>query len=56
MLILVGVADDLPATVGAPAIIADYDKVHTFYSQLAVVGEPARAVLARLAGEYRKLA
>jgi transcriptional regulator with XRE-family HTH domain len=44
------------AIITDPADIADYDKVHTFYSQLTVVGDPARAVLARLAGEYRELA
>lgn len=38
------------------ADIADYDHRHTFYSQLAVLGAPARAVLARLADEYRELA
>ena len=44
------------AIITDPADIADYDKVHTFYSQLTVIGDPARAVLARLAGEYRELA
>lgn len=44
------------AIITDPADIADYDQRHAFYSQLAVVGDPARAVLGRLAGEYRDLA
>ncbi|MGH3984201.1 MAG: helix-turn-helix domain-containing protein [Pseudonocardiaceae bacterium] len=44
------------AIITDPADIADYDKRHTFYAQYAVVGDPARAVLARLAVEYRDLA
>ncbi|HSZ29933.1 MAG TPA: helix-turn-helix transcriptional regulator [Pseudonocardiaceae bacterium] len=44
------------AIITDPADIADYDQRHTLYSQLTVVGDPARAVLARLAGEYRDLA
>lgn len=44
------------AIITDPADIADYEKRHTLYSQLTVVGDPARAVLARLAGEYRSLA
>jgi transcriptional regulator with XRE-family HTH domain len=43
------------AVITDPADIADYDQRHTFYAQLAVVGDPARAVLARLTGEYREL-
>lgn len=44
------------AIITDPADIADYDQRHTFYAQYAVVGDPARAVLARLADEYRALA
>ncbi len=44
------------AIITDPADIADYDKRHTLYSQLAVFGDPARVVLARLAAEYRDLA
>ncbi len=44
------------AVITDPADIADYDQRHTFYSQLAVIGDPARAVLDRLTGEYRDLA
>jgi transcriptional regulator with XRE-family HTH domain len=44
------------AIITDPADIADYDQRHTFFSQLTVVGDPARAVLARLASEYRNLA
>lgn len=44
------------AIITDPDDIADYDHRHTLYSQLTVVGDPARAVLARLAAEYRDLA
>ncbi|MGH3814563.1 MAG: helix-turn-helix domain-containing protein [Pseudonocardiaceae bacterium] len=44
------------AIITDPADITDYDQRHTFYSQFTVVGDAARAVLARLAGEYRALA
>jgi len=44
------------AIITDPADIADYDQRHTFYTQFSVVGDPARAVLARLANEYRSLA
>lgn len=44
------------AIITDPADLADYDQRHTFYSQFAVVGDPARVVFARLAGEYRDLA
>ncbi|MGH8920768.1 MAG: hypothetical protein ACRD0H_20960, partial [Actinomycetes bacterium] len=44
------------AIITDPADIVDYAQRHAFYAQLAVVGDPARAVLARLAGEYRALA
>jgi transcriptional regulator with XRE-family HTH domain len=44
------------AIITDPDDIADYDQRHTFYAQLTVVGEPARAVFARLAAEYRALA
>ncbi len=44
------------AIITDPDDIADYDQRHTLYSQLTVVGDPARAVLARLAAEYRDLA
>lgn len=53
--------DDRAVIVGtetATAVItdpADYDQRHTFYAQHAVVGDPARALLARLAAEYRDL-
>lgn len=43
------------ALITDPADIADYDQRHTFYAQLAVVGDLARAVFARLADEYRAL-
>jgi hypothetical protein len=43
------------AIITDPADIADYDQRHAFYAQHAVVGDSARAVLARLAGEYRDL-
>jgi transcriptional regulator with XRE-family HTH domain len=44
------------AIITDPADIADYDQRHTFYAQYTVVGNSARALLARLAGEYRALA
>ena len=44
------------ALITDPDDIADYDQRHTFYAQLAVVGDLARAVFARLADEYRALA
>ncbi|MGH3770808.1 MAG: helix-turn-helix domain-containing protein [Pseudonocardiaceae bacterium] len=44
------------AIITDPADIADYDQRHTFYAQYAVVGDPVRALLARLADEYRDLA
>jgi len=44
------------AIITDPADIADYDRRHALYAQHAVVGDPARAVLARLACEYRALA
>ncbi|MGH3548730.1 MAG: helix-turn-helix domain-containing protein [Pseudonocardiaceae bacterium] len=43
------------AIITDPADIADYDRRHTFYAQYAVVGDPVRALLARLAGEYRAM-
>lgn len=43
------------AIITDPADIADYDQRYAFYSQLAVFGDPARAVLAKLADEYRTL-
>ncbi len=43
------------AIITDPADIADYDQRHSFYAQLAVVDDPARSVLARLAREYRAL-
>ncbi len=43
------------AIITDPSDIADYEQRHAFYAQLAVVGEPARAVFARLAAEYRAL-
>ncbi len=43
------------AIITDPADIADYDRRHTRYTQLAVIGDPARAVLARLASEYQAL-
>jgi transcriptional regulator with XRE-family HTH domain len=43
------------AIITDPADISDYEKRHTLYSQLTVAGNPARAVLARLAAEYRDL-
>ena len=43
------------AIITDPADIADYDQRHTLYSQLTAAGDPAREVLARLAGEYRDL-
>lgn len=39
-----------------PDDIADYDQRHTFYTQYTVVGDPARALLTRLADDYRNLA
>jgi transcriptional regulator with XRE-family HTH domain len=44
------------AIITDPADIADYDQRHTLYSELTVIGDPARVVLARLAAEYRDLA
>ncbi|MGH3601037.1 MAG: DUF5753 domain-containing protein [Pseudonocardiaceae bacterium] len=44
------------AIITDPADVADYDRRHTFYSQYAVVSDSARAVLAKLADEYRALA
>ncbi|MDQ2791573.1 MAG: hypothetical protein DLM60_07720 [Pseudonocardiales bacterium] len=44
------------AIITDPADIADYDRRHTFYAQYAVVGDPVRALLTRLAGEYNALA
>jgi hypothetical protein len=44
------------AIITDPADIAGYDQRHTFYTQLTVLGEPARAVFTRLAAEYRALA
>lgn len=44
------------AIITDPADIADYEQRHAFYTRLTVVGEPARAVFARLAAEYRALA
>lgn len=44
------------AIITDPADIADYDQRHTFYAQYAVVGDLARALLAKLADEYRALA
>ncbi|MFN2495100.1 MAG: helix-turn-helix domain-containing protein [Pseudonocardiaceae bacterium] len=43
------------AIITDPADIADYNQRHAFYTELTVLGDPARAVLARLAGEYRTL-
>ncbi|MGQ0776439.1 MAG: helix-turn-helix domain-containing protein [Pseudonocardiales bacterium] len=43
------------AIITDPADLADYDQRHTFYTQLTVIDDQARAVLARLAGEYRAL-
>ena len=43
------------AIITDPDDIADYDKRHTFYAQFALIGDEARTVFARLAGEYRAL-
>ncbi len=43
------------AIITDPADIADYGKRHALYSQHAVIGDPARSVLAGLADEYRAL-
>ncbi|MGC1732344.1 MAG: helix-turn-helix transcriptional regulator [Pseudonocardiaceae bacterium] len=44
------------AIITDPADIADYDQRHNFYAQYTVIGDSARALLARLADEYRALA
>lgn len=43
------------AIITDPADLADYGRRYRFYSRFAVVGDQARAVLARLATEYRSL-
>jgi len=43
------------AIITDPADIADYDQRHTFYTQLTVIDDQARAVLGRIASEYRTL-
>lgn len=43
------------AIITDPADIADYDRRHAQYTRLAGTGDPARAVLARIADEYRFL-
>lgn len=43
------------AIITDPGDIADYDQRHTFYTQYTVVGDPARALLTKLADEYRSL-
>lgn len=44
------------AIITDPADIADYEQRHTLYSEFTIIGNPARAALARLAAEYRGLA
>jgi len=43
------------AIITDPDDVTDYDKRHTYYAQYTVSGDRARALLARLADEYRAL-
>ena len=43
------------AIITDPDDIADYTKRHAFYTRYTVVGDPARALLTRLAQDYRNL-